>query len=159
MFVRYTKRRLRERKAYTGVPSPYLGNASAEVLDGDRFNFDHQIRVRQASHLDGRAGRKTHAQIVVADVDVLKELVDVGHKCCGFDEMGESNAGSLKCRTDILADLANLRPHVARPDNISRLIACELPGNENERLCFGHNHVRVQDTAFERALKQRLRLD
>jgi hypothetical protein len=73
--------------------------------------------------------------------------------------MGESNASSLKRRTDILADLANLRPHVARPDNISRLVACELPGNENERLCLSHNHVRVQDTAFEGALKQRLRLN
>src|SRR5215475_16074632 len=115
------------------IRSAAFGSASAEVLDGDRFNFDHQIRMRQPSHLDGGAGRKTYAQKVVADVDVLKELVDVGHKCCGFYEIGECNAGSLKCSTNILADLANLRPHVARPDNVSRLIARELPGNENER--------------------------
>src|SRR5215831_14555502 len=77
------------------IRSAAFGSASAEVLDGDRFNFDHQIRMRQPSHLDGGAGRKTYAQKVVADVDVLKELVDVGHKCCGFYEIGECNAGSL----------------------------------------------------------------
>ena len=32
-------------------------------------------------------------------------------------------------------------------------------GNENKRLGLGHNHMRIQYTTFEGALKQRLRLD
>ena len=59
------------------------------IFDSDRLNFDHQVRMGQSPYLDRRAGRKGYAQIVVADVDVLKELVDVGHKCCGFDKIGK----------------------------------------------------------------------
>jgi hypothetical protein len=77
------------------------------------------------------------------DIDVPEELVDIRYEGCGFDEIGECDAGGLEPRADILADLTNLRPHVARPDNISRLVARELPGNENKRLGLGHNYVRV----------------
>jgi ABC-type proline/glycine betaine transport system permease subunit len=79
--------------------------------------------MRQPPYLDGRAGGKRDAQIVVPNIDVSKELVDIGDERCGFDKIGEACFGSLKRRTKIFADLANLYPHIPRPDNVSRLVA------------------------------------
>jgi hypothetical protein len=58
---------------------------------------------------------------------VSKELVDIGNERCGFDKIGEACVGSLKRRTKIFADLANLCPYIPWPDDVSRLVACELP--------------------------------
>src|SRR6516165_10710786 len=98
----------------------------------DLLYFDHQVRMRQASYLDGRAGRKRDAQIIMPNIDVSKELVDIGHKCCGFDKISETCSRGFERRAEILSNLANLHSHIAWPNNIPRLVARELSGNKNE---------------------------
>src|SRR6516164_1124030 len=73
------------------------------IFDGDRLYFDHQVRMRQASYLDGRAGRKRDAQIIMPNIDVSKELVDIGHKCCGFDKISETCSRGFERRAEILS--------------------------------------------------------
>src|SRR5262245_49966125 len=97
------------------------------IFDSDRLYFDHQVRMRQAPYLDRGAGRERDAQIVVPNIDMSKKLVDVGDESCGFDKIGETCSRGFEGRTQILSDLANLRPHIARSDDTSRLVARELP--------------------------------
>jgi hypothetical protein len=58
------------------------------IFDSDRLYFDHQVRTRQSPYLDRGAGRERDAQIVVPNIDVSKELIDIGDECCGFNQIG-----------------------------------------------------------------------
>ena len=64
--------------------------------------------MRQTPYLDHGAGKEPDAQVVVPNVDVSKELIDIGDECCGFDKIGETCSRCFERRTQVLSDMAHL---------------------------------------------------
>jgi hypothetical protein len=62
-----------------------------DFRNGDRLDLDQKIRMREAAHLDGGAGRQ-RPEILHPDADMLEELVDVGGEGLG-GETGSHFAG------------------------------------------------------------------
>ena len=65
-------------------------------------------------------------KVLHPDVDVLEELLDVGHVRVGLDDVCERRAGGGERGLDVLAHLAQLCPHVARADHVAFPVAGEL---------------------------------
>src|SRR6516164_11568380 len=77
---------------------------------------DHQIGSGETGEADGRAGRGRHPEIAHADVGALLELVEVGDKGVGLDDVGPGGAGRLETPVEVLERLFHLRLHVAFAD-------------------------------------------
>ena len=65
---------------------------------------------------------------------------------------------SSKSGAKILPDLLDLLAHIAGSNDLPGFVPGELPGDEDQRLGFGHNHMAVKHAAIQRPLKKRLRL-
>jgi hypothetical protein len=89
----------------------------------------------------------------VANVDMAKKFVDVGHESRGFHKIGERCSHGFESQPQIFSDLPDLPSHVARTNDITGLIARKLAGNEDERLRFGHHNVCVENAPLKRPLK------
>src|SRR5690242_16156657 len=138
---------------------PILRLPRRSIQHRDRLDLDHQVGMRQAPHLDGRAGRQRLAEDAGPHVGMLEELVDVGDVGRGLDQVVGGRAGLRQRDTQVLAHLADLRTHVARTDDVAVAVARELAGDEHQALSRRHDHVRVQHVILELALKQALRLN
>ena len=62
------------------------------IDDGDGLDLDHEIGSGETGNADGRAGRGRHPEIAHADVGALLELVKVGDKGVGLDDIGPGGA-------------------------------------------------------------------
>ena len=58
------------------------------IDDGDGLDLDHEIGAGETGDADGRAGRGRHPEIAHADVGALLELVEIGDKGVGLDDVG-----------------------------------------------------------------------
>src|SRR6516165_6435967 len=110
-----TRRRRCARATSTGVcraVAPASGRTrSSGIDDGDGLYLDHQIGSGETGDADGRAGRGRHAEIAHADIGALLELVEVGDKGVGLDDIGPGGAGRLETPVEVLERLFHLRPH------------------------------------------------
>src|SRR5256885_6463050 len=66
------------------------------IDDGDGLDLDHEIGSGETGNADGRAGRGRHSEIAHADVGALLELVEIGDKGVGLDDVGPGGAGRLE---------------------------------------------------------------
>src|SRR5205085_11358036 len=93
---------------------------------------------------DGRAGRGRDPEIAHADVGALLELVDVGDKGVGLDDVGPGGTGRLEAPVEVLERLFHLRPHVAFADTVAIDVAGQLAGGVDDLAAAAHRHdVRV----------------
>ena len=115
--------------------------------------------MRQSAYLNGCARGQTDAEIVVPDIDVFEELVDVGHEGRGLDQVVERGAGGFERVLQVLADLFDLRAHIAGADNVAVLVARQLAGNKHELFAGGNDDMGIEYVAADIALEQRIRLD
>jgi hypothetical protein len=67
---------------------------------------------------DRRAGRGRHPKITHADVGALLELVEIGDKGVGLDNVGPAGAGCLETSVEVPEGLFHLRPHVLLPTQL-----------------------------------------
>jgi hypothetical protein len=74
-----------------GAPLFERNPGSPDLRNRDRLDLDQRIRMREAAHLDGGAGRQ-RPEIFHPDADTLEELVDVGGEGLG-GETGSHFAG------------------------------------------------------------------
>ena len=65
-----------------GAPLFERNPGSPDLRNRDRLDLDQRIRMREAAHLDGGAGRQ-RPEIFHPDADMLEELVDVGGEGLG----------------------------------------------------------------------------
>jgi Aldehyde dehydrogenase family len=75
-----------------GVPVSVLQGSASAVEDGDSFNLDQKIGMRQTLHFDRRTGRQRRAEDLRSHFRISKEQVDIGDVGCGPDEIGQSGA-------------------------------------------------------------------
>src|SRR5262249_54481700 len=114
------------------------------VDDGDGLDLDHEIGSGETGDADGRAGRGRHPEIADADVSALLELVEVGDKGVGLDDVRPGGAGRLETPVEVLERLFHLRPHVALTDAVAVDIAGQLAGSIDDLATAAHRHdVRV----------------
>src|ERR1700752_3741292 len=105
----------------TTSPGPASAQAEARtrfsgINDGDGLDLDHKMGSGETGDADGRAGRGRHPEIAHADVGALLELVEVGDKGVGLDDVGPSGAGRLETSVEVLEGRFHLRPHVSFAD-------------------------------------------
>jgi hypothetical protein len=91
--------------------------------------------------------------------DLAEELVDVRDIGGRFHDVVDGRAGGGECGGDILADLPELRAHVALAHHVAVGVPGELARDKDHPLPFDHDDVGIQDTAVHDPLGQRLRLD
>jgi hypothetical protein len=93
---------------------------------------------------DGRAGRGRHPEIAHADIGALLELVEVGNKGVGLDDVGPGGARRLETPVEVLECLLHLRRHVAFADAVAVGVAGQLAGGVDDLATAAHGHdVRV----------------
>src|SRR5215831_14365107 len=112
----------------------------------------------ELAHLHRGAGRQ-RAEVLHAHVDVLEELIDVGDVGVGLHDIGERGPRRGQRGLDVLADLAELRPHVARSDDLAARSSGELARDEDRLLALHDDHVRVEHVTAHHPLAERFRLD
>src|SRR5215813_1670363 len=103
----------------SGLPGRRAGDRPdrfSGIDDGDGLDLDHEIGSGEKGDADGRAGRGRHPEIAHADIGALLELVEVGNKGVGLDDVGPGGAGRLQTPVEVLERLFHLRPHVAFAD-------------------------------------------
>src|SRR5215469_16017264 len=79
-------------RAFRAVAPGSARTRSSGINDDDCFDLDHEIGSGQTGDADGRAGRGCHAEIAHADVGALLELVEVGGKGVGLDDVRPGSA-------------------------------------------------------------------
>ena len=107
-------------------------DGSRLIFNRNRLDLDHQVRMGEATHFNSSARRQPDPEIFVPNIDMTKELVDIGDKGCRLDQVLQGSACGFEGHAQVFTNLLNLGPHVARPDDIARLIAGQLSGNENQ---------------------------
>jgi hypothetical protein len=93
----------------------------------------------ESPNLDRGARRQRGSEVLHADVHVAEVLVHVGHERVGLDDIGERRAGGGQSGLDVLADLADLRPHVPLAHHVAGAVPRQLAGDEDEPAAF-HGH-------------------
>ena len=89
---------------------------------------------------DGRAGWGRHPEIAHSDVGALLELVEVGDKGVGLDDVGPGGAGRLETPVEVLESLLHLRRHVAFADAVAVDVAGQLAGGVDDLAAATHRH-------------------
>src|SRR5262249_15369919 len=126
--------------------------------DRDHFDFDEQVRVREPADFH-RGARRQRAEVLHPDVGVLEELLDVRDVRVGLHAIGERGASRGQRRLDVLADLTDLRAHVASPDRLALAIPRELAGHEDRLLAFDDHDMGIEHVPINHPLAERFRLD
>jgi len=144
----YPPATMREGDIYRGcrAVAPASGRTrSSGIDDGDGLYLDHEIGSGETGDADGRAGRGRHPEIAHADIGALLELVEVGDKGVGLDDIGPGGAGRLETPVEVLECLFHLRPHIAFADAIAVDVAGQLAGGVDDLAAAAHRHdVRVR---------------
>jgi hypothetical protein len=79
----------------------------------------------ELAHLYRGAGRQ-RAEVFHTHVDVLEELLDIGDVGVGLHDVGKRGPRRGQRGLDVLADLAELRAHVAGSDDLAARSPGEL---------------------------------
>src|SRR5262249_1254614 len=90
---------------------------------------NHGLWRRETADLDGRAGRTGYPEIAHAHVGAPGESLVVRDEGVGLDNIGPSRASGLEAGVEVLKGLLELRPHVARADDVALCVPCQLTGN------------------------------
>jgi hypothetical protein len=102
----------------------------APLLHGrDHLDLDHRLGLGEAADLDRRAGRTAHPEIPHAQVRALRERLVVVDEGVGLDNIGLGSAGGFQAGVEVLEGLFELRPHVARADDVAVCVASQLAGD------------------------------
>src|SRR5436853_1176600 len=112
------------------------------IDDGDGLDLDHEIGSGETGNADRRAGRGRHPEIAHADVGALLELVEVGDKGVGLDDVGPGGAGRLETPVEVLEYLFHLRPHVAFADTVALDVAGQPAGCVDDLAAAPHRRRR-----------------
>src|SRR5437867_4826456 len=86
-------------------------------------------------------------------------LVHVGDECVGLDDVGERRARRGQSGLDVLADLADLRPHVTLAHDVTGPVPRQLAGDETEATTLDRDDVGVRRVAAAARGGESLRLD
>src|SRR5918996_4510715 len=73
------------------------------VGDGESFDLDQEVRMRELADLHRGARRQRRAEVPHPHVDVLEVLLDVGDVRRGLHDVLEPRARGLERRLDVLA--------------------------------------------------------
>src|SRR5262249_58929205 len=103
---------------------------SFSLLDHrDHLDLDHRLWLGETADLNRRAGRTGYAEVAHAHVGALRERLIVRDEGVGLDNIGPGRAGGLEAGVKVLEGLFELRPHVARADDVALSVACKLAGD------------------------------
>src|SRR5262249_14857684 len=116
--------------------------------------------LRETADLDRRAGRTGYPEVAHAHVGALRERLIVRDEGVGLDDIGPGRAGSREAGVKVLEGLFELRPHVARADDVALLVARQLAGDVDRlaRAC-DRDDVRIGGFALLNADVHARRLD
>src|SRR5215831_16074397 len=97
---------------------------SFSLLDHrEHLDLDHRLWLGETADLDRRAGRTGYAEVAHAHVGALRERLIVRDEGVGLDNIGPGRAGGLEAGVKVLEGLFELRPHVARADDVALCVA------------------------------------
>src|SRR5262245_20691006 len=127
-------RRLRGRllhaRALIGGPSRLPLREPFSLLDHcDHLDLNHCLSLSETADLDRRAGRTGYPEVAHAHVGALGECSVVRDEGVGLNNMGPSRASGLEAGVEVRKGLFELRPHVARADDVALCVACQLAGD------------------------------
>jgi hypothetical protein len=109
----------------------WLERRVAIVAEADRVlspTFEANPKSETAD-LDRRACRTGYPEVAHAHVGALGERLIVRDEGVGLNNIGPSRASGLEAGVEVLEGLFELRPHVARADDVALCIACQLAGD------------------------------
>src|SRR3984893_3574970 len=135
--------------------------AAVWLLDHrDHLNLNHCLWLSETADLDRRAGRTGYPEIAHAHVGALGERLVVRDEGVGLDNIGPSRASGLEAGVEVLKGLFDLRPHVARADDVALCVTCQLAGDVDglTRVC-DRNDVRIGGLPLPHADVHARRLD
>ena len=98
---------------------------------GEGLDLHQEIGVGQLRDGDGRALRRSRAEIALPQIGVFVEfgrLCDVTDR---KDNILNRRATGIQARVDVLANLLDLRPQIAFADDIADRVARDLPGDDD----------------------------
>src|ERR1043166_355968 len=95
----------------------------------DQLDLNHCLWLSETADLDRRAGRTGYPDVAHAHVGALRERLVVRDEGVGLDNIGPRCAGGLEAGVEVLEGLFELRPHVARADDVALCVACQLAGD------------------------------
>src|SRR6516164_9772254 len=126
----------------------------------DHLDLDHSLWLSETADLDRRAGRTRYPEVAHAHVGALRERLVVRDEGVGLNNIGPSRAGALEAGVEVLEGLFELRPHVARADDVALCVACQLAGDVDRfnRAC-DRDDVRIGGLPLLYAHAHALRLD
>ena len=117
----------------TRAAAPALARTRFSGIDnGDGLDLDHEIGSGETGDADGCAGRGRHPEIAHPDIGALLELVEVGDKGVGLDDVGPGGARRLETPVQVLERLFHLRPHVTFADAVAVDVAGQLAGGVDD---------------------------
>src|SRR5215468_4401865 len=100
------------------------------LLDhSDQLDLNHCRWLSETADLDRRAGRTGDPDVAHAHVGALRERLVVRDEGVGLNNIGPSCASGLEAGVEVLESLFELRPHVARADDVAVCVACQLAGD------------------------------
>src|SRR5437588_4586992 len=147
-------------KRATDSPAYRRSRSNSAIDDGDRFNLDHRVVVGKTADLDRCAGRRCRAEIAHSHVGVLGELRVVGDVSIGLDDVGQGGPDGFEAGSEVLADLLDLRAHIALANANPLRVARQLAGDEDHLAgaTYG-NDLGVPSLAVDHADMDALRLN
>src|SRR5215471_21717187 len=95
----------------------------------DQLDLNHCLWLSETADLDRRAGRTGYPEVAHAHVGALGECLVVRDEGVGLNNIGPSRASGLEAGVEVLKGLFELRPHVARTDDVALCVACQLAGD------------------------------
>src|SRR5262245_105685 len=95
----------------------------------DHLDLNHCLWLSETADLDRRAGRTGYPEVAHAHVGALGECLVVRDEGVGLNNIGPSRASGLEAGVEVLKGLFELRPHVARADDVALCVACQLAGD------------------------------
>src|SRR6516162_9948617 len=95
----------------------------------DHLDLNHCLWLSETASLDRRAGRTGYPEVAHAHVGALGECLVVCDEGVGLNNIGPSRASGLEAGVEVLKGLFELRPHVARADDVALCVACQLAGD------------------------------
>src|SRR5499425_3591170 len=105
------------------------GREPFSLLDHrDHLDLNHCLWLSETADLDRRAGRTGYPEVAHAHVGALGECLVVRDEGVGLNNIGPSRASGLEAGVEVLKGLFELRPHVARADDVAFCVACQLAG-------------------------------
>src|SRR5262245_4261173 len=95
----------------------------------DHLDLNHCLWLSETADLDRRTGRTGYPEVAHAHVGALGECLVVRDEGVGLNNIGPSRASGLEAGVEVLKGLFELRPHVARADDVALCVACQLAGD------------------------------